>query len=82
MPMLAVMRKSCSPMRCGASSAGDDLVGADGGIVRMDHIGEQNQEFVAALPADRVGAAHAGEQALRATELQQLDRRSRGPGSR
>jgi hypothetical protein len=34
----------------------------DGCILCMGHFREQNHEFVASLPADRVRGAHAGEQ--------------------
>ena len=38
--------------------------GRDGGIFRLFHFGKQHDEFIAALPADRVRAAHAIHQAF------------------
>ena len=42
-----------------------DFVRTNGGILCVRHFREQNHEFIAALAADRVCAAHAGEQPLR-----------------
>ena len=41
-----------------------DLLGADARVFGVHHLGQQDHEFIAALPAHRVGVAHAGEQAL------------------
>ena len=41
------------------------LLRTDGRILRVRHFREQDHEFIAALPADGVRAAHASEQPLR-----------------
>ena len=65
MPMLAVILQVLLRDAVGRLEHGDDLFGAKGGVVGVDDVGEQYQEFVAPLTADRVGAANAAQQPLR-----------------
>ena len=64
MPMLAVMRSSCWSMTQGGAQRQENLFRTDGGILGVRHLREQNHEFIATLPADRVRAPHAGKQPL------------------
>ena len=63
--MLAVILQVVLRDAVGCLERGDDLFGAKRGVARVDDVGQQYQELVAPLTADRVGAANAGRQPLR-----------------
>ena len=52
-------------MKCGALSESKYFLALRGRVFRPCDFGKQDDEFIAALAADGVGTAHAGQQAFR-----------------
>jgi hypothetical protein len=74
MPMLALVKNSCSPAWNGAE-AGQQLVGDGAGVAGLVQAGQQDDEFVAAQAGHGVDVAHLLLQALGdAFEQQVADR--------
>jgi hypothetical protein len=68
MPMLAVSRRTLSPMRLGAAKA---MIGGAAGVAGLRDLSQQDLELVAPIPTDGVGISHSPHKAMR-HELQYL----------
>ena len=71
MPRLAESESVCGPISAGAASDSRIFCATAAASLALDHLGEQDDELVAAVAAHRVRFAHRGLEAAR-RQLQHL----------